>query len=191
MTLLMYLLPTWGTLPSLYCNSYHGHRLSLHNRSKPLRTILSRQSRQELPQWSFMFCLMRNLKNNDTILQLSQLSKQGKDFPTSSLNAGTVITEETPGKLSRTPPIHSYASPKRVRVSYSPIHSYASEVSSPLKQPVKSYNTPIKDTDHYLGLQFSYKPSKDCMTDAAINSEKKVIMKTILSSCQEVDSSDG
>jgi len=42
-TLLMHLLPTQGTLLSLpHCNSYPGHRPSLHNRSKPLRTILSK-----------------------------------------------------------------------------------------------------------------------------------------------------
>ena len=38
-----------------------------------------------------------------------------------------------------------------------------------------------------LQFRLSYKASKDCKTDRAINEEKKTIMTTILNVCEEID----
>ena len=83
---------------------------------------------------------------------------------------------------ARSPPIHPVFSPKRTKTSYA-----AKVVEQAADKRVEKPDIHMTLKGNQLLFRFSYKASKDCKTDRAINEEKKNIMTTILNVCKEID----
>jgi len=62
-------------------------------------------------------------------------------------------------------------------------------VEKAVDKSVEDSSIDMTSKGNQLRFHFSYKASKDCKSDRAINEEKKTIMTTILNVCEEKDHS--
>ena len=85
---------------------------------------------------------------------------------------------------ARSPPIHPGFPPKRTKTSYA-----SKVVENGANKRVEKPDIDMTPKGNQLRFHLSYKASKDCKTDRAINEEKKNIMTTILNVCEEIDHS--
>ena len=81
---------------------------------------------------------------------------------------------------ARSPPIRPANSPKRTNTTY------VSKVVEKGEKKVEKPDIDMIPTGNQLRFRFSYKASKDCKTDRAINEERKNMMTTILNICKEI-----